>query len=348
MRRRRTMTVVVVLLILLCGEDVRADYSVRLATTALYYAKAAYCKAEAISSWTCVSCASNPGMQKVRVFTNAKHSTQAFVGVNDSMIVVSFRGTRDINNWLHNLDFIPVPYIRDGCVGCLVHAGFHCELESLWAEMRGYLQELVAGKGIEGILITGHSLGGAMATIAAANLMSQNPLFPSALKVLLYTFGQPRVGNEPFVSWLLASFCRGGHESYRVTHKRDPVPHVPPMFVGYLHVPHEVWYDNDGDTVHKNCNDVFGTPCSALTAKEDPNCSGSVLPIKVEDHLKYLGVCTRCSCDPGEAISDEELRLPPELEWIVAMDYIYQQSRNMSRFPSSPLFKKSLEARRRK
>ncbi|PWU86995.1 putative lipase [Trypanosoma cruzi] len=105
MRRRRTMTVVVVLLIILCGEDVRADYSVRLATTALYYAKAAYCKAEAISSWTCVSCASNPGMQKVRVFTNAKHSTQAFVGVNDSMIVVSFRGTRDINNWLHNLDF---------------------------------------------------------------------------------------------------------------------------------------------------------------------------------------------------------------------------------------------------
>ncbi|RNC44267.1 lipase, partial [Trypanosoma cruzi] len=149
-----------------------------------------------------------------------------------------------------------------------------------------YLQKLVAGKGIEGILITGHSLGGAMATLAAANFMSQNSLFTSALKVLLYTFGQPRVGNEAFVNWLLASFCRGGHESYRVTHKRDVVPHVPPMFVGYLHLPNEVWYDNDGDTVHKNCNDVFGTPRSALTTKEDPNCSGSVLPIKVEDHLK--------------------------------------------------------------
>ncbi|EAN82380.1 lipase, putative [Trypanosoma cruzi] len=348
MRRRRTMTVVVVLLILLCGEDVRADYSVQLATTALYYAKAAYCKAEAISGWTCASCARNPGLQRVRVFTNAEHSTQAFVGVNESMIVVSFRGTRDVTNWLHNLDFIFAPYTHDGCVGCLVHAGFNCELKSLWTEMWGYLQELVAGKGIEGILITGHSLGGAMATLAAANFMSQNSLFPSALKVLLYTFGQPRVGNEAFINWLLASFCRGGHESYRVTHKRDPVPHVPPMFVGYLHLPNEVWYDNDGDTVHKNCNDVFGTPCSALTTKEDPNCSGSVLPIKVEDHLKYLGVCTRCSCDPGEAMSDEELRLPPELERIVAMDYVYQQSRNMRRFPFSSRFTRSLEARRRK
>ncbi|PWU96795.1 putative lipase [Trypanosoma cruzi] len=101
MRRRRTMTVVVVLLILLCGEDVRADYSVQLATTALYHAKAAYCKAEAIFSWTCASCARNPGMQRVRVFTNATHSTQAFVGVNESMIVVSFRGTVDVTNWIN-------------------------------------------------------------------------------------------------------------------------------------------------------------------------------------------------------------------------------------------------------
>ncbi|RNC58764.1 lipase, partial [Trypanosoma cruzi] len=127
-----------------------------------------------------------------------------------------------------------------------------------------------------------------------ANLMSQNSLFPSAVKVLLYTFGQPRVGNEAFANWLLASFCRGGHELYRVTHKRDVVPHLPPMFVGYLHVPHEVWYDNDGDTVHKNCTDTFGTPCSALTANEDPNCSGSIYPTSIEDHLKYLGVCKGC------------------------------------------------------
>ncbi|KAF8300448.1 putative lipase [Trypanosoma cruzi] len=202
--------------------------------------------------------------------------------------------------------------------------------------MRGYLQELVAGKGIEGILITGHSLGGAMANIAAANLMSQNPLFPGAPKVLLYTFGQPRVGNEAFANWLLASFCRDGHESYRVTHKRDVVPHLLPMLFGFYHAPNEVWYDNDEDTVHKNCNDSFGTPCSALTADEDPNCSDSIVSISIENHLKYLGVCTRCSCDPGEAISDEELRLPPELERVVAMDYIYQQSRNMSRFPSFP------------
>ncbi|PWV01700.1 putative lipase [Trypanosoma cruzi] len=233
MRRRRTMTVVVVLLILLCGEDVRADYSVQLATTALYYAKAAYCKAEAISRLDLCLLRQEPGIAKgACIYECPSTATQAFVGVNESMIVVSFRGTRDVTNWLHNLDFIFAPYTHDGCVGCLVHAGFNCELKSLWTEMWGYLQELVAGKGIEGILITGHSLGGAMATLAACQFYVAEFVVPSALKVLLYTFGQPRVGNEAFINWLLASFCRGGHESYRVTHKRDPVPHVPPMFVG--------------------------------------------------------------------------------------------------------------------
>ncbi|EKF28826.1 lipase, putative, partial [Trypanosoma cruzi marinkellei] len=292
--RRRTMTVVVVLLILLCGENVRADYSVQLATTALYFAKAAYCEADAISSWTCASCAMNPGMEEVRVFTNIVHSTQAFVGVNKSTIVVSFRGTKGTINWLYNLDYFRVPFIREGCVGCLVHAGFNCELKSLWVEMGMYLRRLVAKKGIKRILITGHSLGGAMATIAAANLVSQNHLFSHGLKILLYTFGAPRVGNMQFADWLLASFCRGGHESYRVTHKRDPVPHVPPRSIGYLHVPREVWYDNDGNTNGRICNDVVGRPCTDLTAKEDPRCSNSARLTSVRDHLNYLGVCTKC------------------------------------------------------
>ncbi|EKF38209.1 lipase, putative [Trypanosoma cruzi marinkellei] len=200
--------------------------------------------------------------------------------------------------------------------------------------MRMYLRKLVAKRGIERILVTGHSLGGAMATIAAANLVSQNHLFSHGLKILLYTFGAPRVGNMQFVNWLLASFCRGGHESYRVTHKRDPVPHVPPRFIGYLHVPREVWYDNDGNTNGRICNDVVGRPCTDLTAKEDPRCSNSALPISVADHLNYLGICTSCSCDSSESISDEELRLSPELERIVAMDYNYQQSRHMNRLLS--------------
>ncbi|EKF28044.1 lipase, putative, partial [Trypanosoma cruzi marinkellei] len=220
----------------------------------------------------------NPGMERVRVFTNVTYSTQAFVGVNESTIVVSFRGTRDTNNWISNLDYFRVSYWDKACVGCFVHTGFNCELQSLWVKMRKYLRKLVGKKGIERILITGHSLGGAMATIAAANLVSQNYMFASGLKILLYTFGSPRVGNMQFADWLLASFCRVGHESYRVTHKRDAVPHVPPMWFGFYHVPHEVWYDNDGNTEYTNCNDIKGTPCSDLTVTEDPNCSDSIIP----------------------------------------------------------------------
>ncbi|RNE96501.1 lipase, partial [Trypanosoma conorhini] len=112
------------------------------------------------------------------------------------------------------------------------------------------------------------------------------------LRIELYTFGEPRVGNAAFANWFLALFCGGGHETSRVTHKRDVVPHLPPAYSGFEHGPHEVWYDNDGSTSYANCSDVSGTACPAETTAEDAECSNSLLPISIADHLKYLGGCT--------------------------------------------------------
>ena len=68
--------------------------------------------------------------------------------------------------------------------------------------------------------ITGHSLGGALATHAAAHLLSQG------INVdMLYTFGSPRVGDNKFSTWFDALLK---NTKVRVTHGRDPVPHLPP------------------------------------------------------------------------------------------------------------------------
>lgn len=69
--------------------------------------------------------------------------------------------------------------------------------------------------------VTGHSLGGAIAVHAALDLVSIN------LKVdTLYTYGAPRVGDKKFAEWFV-DFSKI-KSIYRITHARDPVPHLPP------------------------------------------------------------------------------------------------------------------------
>ncbi|RNE96141.1 lipase, partial [Trypanosoma rangeli] len=128
----------------------------------------------------------------------------------------------------------------------------------LQEQMWKYLQDLVGAHPRLPVLITGHSLGGAMAELAAAEFASRPYASGAVPRIELYTFGAPRVGNTEFANWIVALFCSGGHEVYRVTHMRDPVPHLPPMFMGFEHEPHEVWYDNAGSTSYRNCSDAAG------------------------------------------------------------------------------------------
>ncbi len=81
----------------------------------------------------------------------------------------------------------------------------------------------------------GHSLGGALATHAVADLIK------SGHKISLFeSYGSPRVGNPAFVTWfenLYPSVLKP-----RVTHGKDPVPHLPPMIWGFQHVKTEIFY----------------------------------------------------------------------------------------------------------
>ena len=83
--------------------------------------------------------------------------------------------------------------------------------------------------------MTGYSLGSALTTIAALDL---HAIFGKVDQ--LYTYGEPRVGNEAFASFVTASIP----ERYRVIHYADIVPHVPPQLpVPYAHFANEIWYD---------------------------------------------------------------------------------------------------------
>lgn len=141
---------------------------------------------------------------------------------------------------------------RDSPVGGKASSYFLDIFNKVWKN--GLYEELLALKQqypSYQLWVTGHSLGGALAALAAGSAAKEG-IYPSA-NIRLYTYGQPRTGDVAFakaIEQLVSSVPRKSSrlcrlfqvpESYRVTHKQDIVPHVPPQgFFGYRHHKTEV------------------------------------------------------------------------------------------------------------
>ncbi len=151
--------------------------------------------------------------------------------------LVVFRGTDadDPTDIGEDADFILKP--SEG--GGLVHTGFADAL----AQVRPELDAEVAAMGCP-ILFTGHSLGAALATLAA-NLYGRG-----AAGSMLYTFGSPRVGNSDFA----ATF--GSVDVKRYVDCSDVVTRVPLPEMGYAHVGTPLYIDRDG-SIRNNPSDAF-------------------------------------------------------------------------------------------
>ncbi|MHB8974555.1 MAG: lipase family protein [Pirellulaceae bacterium] len=149
---------------------------------------------------------------------------------NDTTLVVVFRGTRLHTRSLFDIAEVVVidqddvrtnrQFLSAVCrAGGHVHSGFLAAYASISDRLDAVVNRRLAH---QTIWLTGHSLGGALATLAAAHLDS-TPVQG------LYTYGSPRVGDAAFVSVLLP------HSHYRFVHRDDWVPLVPPEILGYVH-----------------------------------------------------------------------------------------------------------------
>ena len=122
--------------------------------------------------------------------------------------IISIRGTDNSKNVLTDLDARP---FQDGKLGVQIHRGFRGASEKL----RDDIIENVALE--ETIILTGHSLGGAIAQILGLWFEDD------AYEVQIYTFGSPSV--------LIEQMWEDGH--FRVYLENDPVPFLPPF--PYVH-----------------------------------------------------------------------------------------------------------------
>jgi triacylglycerol lipase len=148
---------------------------------------------------------------------------------------VSFRGTAGVEEWLADLDAIPDDYLPVSGFG-QVHAGFQDVYELVRKSIAANLTTAAAG--CDQILITGHSLGGALAALAAPDLFRNMP--PNTIEPRLITFAAPRVGLPDFV----AAFNAAIESCFRVVNFLDIVPYVPPT--PYAHVGAQITVDSGG------------------------------------------------------------------------------------------------------
>lgn len=92
------------------------------------------------------------------------------------------------------------------------------------------------GTPIKHVVFSGHSLGGALATLAAVQFAKQYP----DIVVSCVTFGSPRVGNGSFAQ-MFNKCCKG---SFRFVNEDDPVP-MGPTPIRFTHVKGGQWIDDD-------------------------------------------------------------------------------------------------------
>ncbi len=144
--------------------------------------------------------------------------TQCFIASNSTAVVIAFRGTdmTDVYDLLADINFT-----QTEAFGGLVHAGFYEAYNIAQDDIESTLIKHSASNKM--IYLTGHSLGGALATLAAYDLYDKG-----YISSCIYTFGQPRVGDSHFVKNFTARF---NNSCFRFVHKDDAVPNTVPESV---------------------------------------------------------------------------------------------------------------------
>jgi predicted lipase len=197
---------------------------------------------------------------------------------------VSFRGTSDSRDLLAdlNVDLVSTSI----CSSCKVHAGFNAEWNDRLSTVVTAVNTAKAQQPSFKLVITGHSLGAAVATIAGA-------YFRGVLNYPcdIYTYGSPRVGNDYFVNFVSGTDL--GH-TYRITHLDDPIPQLPPggWLTDYYHTTPEYWlFTGTSSTDNYMIQDV--KVCEGI---DNDGCNGStnLFAFDFTAHDNYFEDVSKC------------------------------------------------------
>ncbi len=155
---------------------------------------------------------------------------------SEKITVLAFNGTSNAADWRTDMDFTLVqdnlhPNKKEKLDLSKIHRGFRNSYLTLQKNVEYMIKKYNLKTKEGGWYITGHSLGAAIATLVAYN---QHKNFNSQPHV--YTFGQPRIGNQAFSRKVNDLYLYG---AYRITNTSDIISSIPPP----------IWFNNTYDHV---------------------------------------------------------------------------------------------------
>lgn len=276
-----------------------------------YFATAAYCTKDNIDAWNSGRKAIvHPNVTDVSAYnttvpllwriTDAPVLFFVLYYPQNDTVILSFQGTQgdSVGDWVDDFMFAmgkPPEYwlwpdSDEVDVTIRVEDGFMYA----WEELRGraynmtiaLMEKYTTAK----LVVTGHSLGGALASLAAADFSLIGLPIDR-----VFLFGAPRVGNLGW-AWFYNEYLDLRGRTFRVVNERDPVPHIPYTGVtflrGYHHIGVEVWLQGFNYT---QCNDVLPFEMCRFSVtcfyNEDASCSASqsicLTPSCIDMHVGY-------------------------------------------------------------
>lgn len=217
-----------------------------------------------------------------------KNSAQGVLIEHRDYWCFAFRGTDEISDWLDNINAFPTRILFGE-----FHRGFARSTDDVWVPL---FERYLAGRKADRaarrprpIFFSGHSLGGAMATVAAAKLLHVDHPFTS-----VYTFGQPRAMT---LETARIFNNEAKNRFFRFQNNGDIVPRVPSRLMSYSHVGLCLYIDQD-----KRIHDDVGLWFRFLDMVEGAVEAASALRLDaVEDHamVDYLDAIRAWNRAPG-------------------------------------------------
>eukprot|EP00931_Biecheleriopsis_adriatica_P082152 TRINITY_DN5554_c0_g2_i2.p1 TRINITY_DN5554_c0_g2~~TRINITY_DN5554_c0_g2_i2.p1 ORF type:complete len:352 (-),score=52.20 TRINITY_DN5554_c0_g2_i2:48-1028(-) len=271
----------------------KSEYKESEALINLQYARAAYCTKALVNSWDCGDPCSKASTEEVRFIEDRGWQIQGYVAKlpstvfgDDKRCMISFRGVAEFKNYILAVRLWMAAWPnwkgadKSLCPGCRVYTGNAVAYQHL----REQMWEAVNSMECKSLSFSGHSMGGALVTLASMEARRLGYDVPS-----VYTFGKPAIGNAKFRQTYIEAAASQNVEppQWRIVHYYDTVPRTR-MCMGdqCVQEPQEIYYTARNGTSYKECTEK---------PFEDPTCAASVSE-KVAgkngggpDHMWYLG-----------------------------------------------------------
>ncbi|MFK8021447.1 MAG: Mbeg1-like protein, partial [Pseudomonadales bacterium] len=117
-----------------------------------------------------------------------KSNVSAFIASKDDHTIIAFRGTDDLPDVITDLS---VRFVQREFYKGKVHRGFDGDLAQVWNDLAEHIVQLPDS---QRIILVGHSLGAALAQLAAYRIEAELGYEVKGI----YAYGSPRIGNKQF------------------------------------------------------------------------------------------------------------------------------------------------------